>query len=174
MNEALREKVLHVELLVMDVDGVLTDGKALYGTDGLIAVFFNIQDGTAIKYLQRAGLKAAIITGRDVEAVRARAHELGIADVLQGVKVKLEAYEALKERLGLQDEQIAYVGDDLPDLPVMRKVGLSVAVANARPEVLAAADLITETPGGEGAVREVAELILKAQGKWDDIMARYV
>ncbi len=157
----------------MDVDGVLTDGKAFCAGNGFEGVFFNVHDGTGITYLHRSGLRTAVITGREVGAVRERAQTLGIAEVITGAKVKLEAYEALRERAGLHDDEIAYVGDDLPDIPVMRRVGLAVAVPNAAPEVLEIADLVTHRAGGEGAVRELAEFILKAQGKWKDILGRY-
>ena len=160
-------------MVIMDCDGVLTDGRAIYVSGGVEALAFNIKDGTGIKYLQRAGIRTAILTGRDVEAVRARAQALGIEDVVQGAKVKLDGYEQMRARAALADEEIAYVGDDLPDIPVMRRVGLAVAVADAAPEVIAEAHLVTERRGGDGAVREVAEFILKAQGKWAEILQRY-
>lgn len=173
MTAELREKARAVSCVIMDVDGVLTDGRALYVGDRK-GVFFNVHDGAAIKYLGRAGLKTAIISGRDTAAVQRRAEELGIDEVIQGAKVKLEAYNRIKERLDLEDAAACYVADDLTDLPVLRRVGLAVAVPNARPEVRRAAHMITGTPGGDGAVRELAEFILKAQGKWRQIMARYV
>jgi len=160
-------------MVVMDVDGVLTDGRAFCAGGGFEGVFFNVHDGTGITYLHRSGIRTAVITGREVDAVRERARTLGIAEVLTGAKVKLQAYEGIRERAQLPDDEIAYVGDDLPDIPVMRRVGLAVAVPNAAPEVLAIADLVTLRPGGNGAVRELAEFILKAQGKWDQILDRY-
>ena len=160
-------------MLIMDVDGVLTDGTAFCGPDGFEALAFNIHDGTGITYLHRAGLRTALITGRQVPAVQQRAQTLGITDVVQGAKVKIEAYEAVRARTGLRDEEVAYIGDDLPDIPVMRRVGLAIAVRNAAPEVLRVADLVTRKRGGDGAVREAAEFILKAQGKWDQILERY-
>jgi len=160
-------------MVVMDVDGVLTDGKAFCAGGGFEGVFFNVHDGTGITYLHRSGISTAIITGREVDAVQERARTLGIAEVVTGAKIKLEAYEGVRARAGLQDDDIAYVGDDLPDIPVMRRVGLAVAVPNAAPEVLDVADLVTQKPGGDGAVRELAEFILKAQGKWDQILDRY-
>ncbi|MHC4481846.1 MAG: KdsC family phosphatase [Planctomycetota bacterium] len=169
----VRQMARRIRMVVMDVDGVLTDGRAFYGPDGFQGLSFNVQDGTGVKYLHRCGVRTALISGRQVEAVRARAETLGIEDVVRGAKEKLEAYVALRERAGLEDEQIAYVGDDLPDLPVMRRVGLAVAVANAAPEVAEEADLVTERPGGSGAVRELAEFILKAQDNWEQILDRY-
>ena len=170
--EAL-EKARKVRLLIMDVDGVLTDGRVLFGPDGSQSVFFNVQDGSGVKYLRRAGIRIAILTGRHTEAVAARARMLGIEEVVQGAKVKLEGYESIRRRAELADAQIAYVGDDLPDLPVLRRAGLAVAVADAAPEVIEAADLVTQAQGGRGAVRELAEFLLKAQDQWGRIMARY-
>jgi 3-deoxy-D-manno-octulosonate 8-phosphate phosphatase (KDO 8-P phosphatase) len=167
------ERAARVRLVIMDCDGVLTDGRAIYISSGDEALAFNVKDGTGIKYLQRAGLKTAILSGRDVEAVRARAQTLGIKEVVQGAKVKIDAYEQILAHAGLADEAVAYIGDDLPDLPVMRRVGLAAAVADAVPEVTAAAHLVTERRGGDGAVRELAEFILKAQGKWEEILRRY-
>jgi len=174
MQDELAHKAQKVKWLVVDVDGVLTDGTAFYGHGGFEGVAFDIQDGAGIKYLKRLGIRTAIISGRTAHAVLYRARELGIDDVIQGAKVKNVAYEALKERLGFQDSEVCYMGDDLPDLPIMRRVGLAAAVSNARPEVREAADLVTSASGGRGAVRELAEFILKAQGKWGEILGRYV
>lgn len=167
------ERARNVRMVIMDVDGVLTDGRAFCAGGGVEGLFFSVHDGTGITYLHRSGIRTALITGREVEAVRERARTLGISEVVQGAKVKLEAYEAVRERSGLRDAEIAYVGDDLPDIPVMRSVGLAVAVPNAAPEVLELAHLVTQRPGGDGAVRELAEFILKVQGKWGKIMERY-
>jgi len=169
-----REKARRVRLVILDVDGVMTDGRTLYGPQGFEGLFFSVQDGTGIKYLHRSGIRTALVTGRDLEAVRARAEVLGIEDVTQGAKVKLPAYEAAVARAGVTDEETAYAGDDLPDIPVLRRAGLAVAVANAAAEVKEAADLVLERPGGDGAVRELAEFILKAQGKWEEILRRYL
>ena len=165
----------------MDVDGVLTDGKMFYGNASALGpiprsvegVFFNVHDGTGITWLHRAGFETAVMTGRSGEAVRGRAKVLGIRHVLVGAKVKIEVYERLKKKTGLPDEAICYIGDDLPDIPVMRRVGLAVTVPNARPEVRRCADLVTRTRGGEGAVRELAEFILKGTGKWEEITGRF-
>lgn len=167
------EKAARIRMVVMDCDGVLTDGRAITISSGGEALAFNVRDGTGIVYLQRAGIRTAILTGRDVEAVRARAQTLGIKDVVQGAKVKLDGYEQIRARAALADEEIAYIADDLPDIPVLRRVGLAVAVADAAPEVIAEADLVTERRGGDGAVRELAEFILKAQAKWAAILERY-
>jgi len=173
LNEEARCKIGVVKLLMMDVDGVLTDGRTLCGTGGFEGVLFNVQDGTGIKWLHRAGIQTALISGRQLDAVTKQAEVLSIPHVIQGAKVKLDAYEQIKRQTGLDDEAICYVGDDLPDIPVMKRVGLSVAVRNARPEVLQVADIVTDADGGDGAVRELAECILKAKGKWDEIVTRY-
>ena len=172
-RDELEGKINAIQLLVLDVDGVLTDGRTFRGSGGVEGAFFSVQDGTGIKWLQRAGLPTAVITGRKLEAVRDRAETLGIEYVLQGARVKLDAYEELKRRTGLSDDVIGYAGDDLLDLPVMRRVRLAVAVANARPEVKQMADVVTLAAGGEGAVRELAELILKTRGWWEEITRRY-
>ena len=173
-DQALLEKARRVRLLIMDVDGVLTDGRAFFGSDDFEGLSFNVHDGSGVKYLHRSGIRTAILSGRYVEAVRDRAQVLGIEDLVLGAKVKIEGYEEIRQRAGIQDEDVAYVGDDLPDIPVMRRVGLAVAVANAVPEVIEHADMVTEKRGGDGAVREVAEFILRAQGKWDTILQRYL
>jgi 3-deoxy-D-manno-octulosonate 8-phosphate phosphatase (KDO 8-P phosphatase) len=171
--EQATEKARRVRMVIMDVDGVLTDGRVFYGGD-VQGVQFNVHDGTGIKYLHRGGIRTGIITGRSVRAVLTRAEDLGIEHVVQGAKVKLDAYDAIAERTGLPDECVAFVCDDLTDIPVLRRVGFAVTVPNAAAEVLQMADHVTEKCGGEGAVRELAEFILKAQGKWADILARYL
>lgn len=170
---AARKDLKRIKLLALDVDGVLTDGRTFYDAGGLEGMFFSVQDGSAIKWLHRAGLRTAIITGRETGALEKRVEVLGIAYVFQGVKVKTEAYEELKLLAGLEDGEIAYAGDDLHDLPVMRRAGFACAVDNARPEVKEAADYVTGTAGGYGAVREIAELLLKAQEKWEAVTQRY-
>ncbi len=174
MAEDARRRAARVRMVVMDVDGVLTDGRAFYAGSHVEGLLFNVQDGTGIKYLHRAGIRTALLSGRDLACVRRRAEVLDIPEVIQGAKVKLDAYKELTARVDLADEEVAYIGDDLPDLPVLRRVGLAVAVPNARPEVRQAAHLVTERAGGEGAVRELAQFILKAQDKWDGILARYL
>ena len=162
-----------VEMVVLDVDGVLTDGTFGVTDGGEEIKFFHTQDGSGIKYLQRAGIPVAILSGRSAKAVERRAKELGIRWVLQGHKYKLEGLERLAHESGLSADRMCYVGDDLPDIPVMRQVRLAVAVPNARPETRRIAHWTTRAHGGRGAVREVAERILKAQGKWGEIFARY-
>lgn len=162
-----------VKMVVFDVDGVLTDGKIMIDSVGIETKNFNVQDGSGIKYLLRSGIKVAFITGRQSVAVALRARELGVEDVYQGAKEKLEPYTKLIQKHALHDDEVCYVGDDLPDIPVMRRVGVPVAVANCRPEVKNEAVYVTKAEGGSGAAREVAEKILKDQGKWDTILSRY-
>jgi 3-deoxy-D-manno-octulosonate 8-phosphate phosphatase (KDO 8-P phosphatase) len=162
-----------IDLLVMDVDGVLTDGRIIYSESGELIKSFDVTDGTGLKYWHRLGKQSAIISGREPPVVLKRAQELGIAHVFQGVKDKAAVLERLFASLKLEPSRAAYVGDDLMDIPAMRMVGFPVAVATARPEVLAAAEYVTRAEGGRGAVREVVELMLKSQGLWDQIMARY-
>jgi len=169
----LKARLRQITTVVCDCDGVLTDGAIYVSGDGSEAKAFNVHDGSGLKYLQRAGLTTAILSGRSADAVERRAAELGIPYVFQGCKVKLEALEKLMRRSKTSAERICYIGDDLPDIPVMRKVGVAIAVANARLEVRRIAHWVTRAAGGAGAIREVAEKILKAQGKWGEIIARY-
>ncbi len=169
---SLRERLVAVRLLLLDVDGVMTDGGIIL-TGGDESKRFDVRDGTGIKYLQRSGVEVALITGRRSAVVERRAAELGITEVHQGALKKWPVAEALLERLGVRPEHAAYVGDDLIDLPVMLRVGAAFAVADAAAEVRLRAHDVTQCPGGRGAVREVAEAILCAQGKWKAIVARY-
>ncbi len=162
-----------IELLVLDVDGVMTDGRIVYGSGGQELKFFHVRDGSGMKYWRRAGGKLAIISGRGGEAVERRADELGVQFVRQKLKDKLPAYDEALAELGFEDGQVAAIGDDLTDLPIHRRVGMSIAVADAAEELRAQADYVTRLPGGRGCVREAIELILKKSGRWDRIMARY-
>jgi len=163
-----------IEMLVLDVDGVLTDGTLTISADGSQTQTFNVLDGHGIRLWQRAGLKVAFLSGRASDAIMHRAKELEVEYVLQDCRHKLDALKEFLARIGLPPEKAAYVGDDLPDLPAMRYVGFGVAVANAVAEVKQHADLVTIRPGGAGAVREVIEYILKNTGRWDEIMKRYL
>ena len=164
----------HIKMLVMDVDGVLTDAKIVFNEEGVKSQAFNVIDGTGIKYLIRAGIKTAVITGRGFGVIEHRARQLGIPDVYQGVDDKLPALSHLLKKHRLKPSEVCYIGDDLMDIPVMRQVGYPVAVRNARPEVKRYARYITRNEGGNGAVRELAEKILKAQGRWAGILKRYI
>ena len=162
-----------IELLVLDVDGVLTDGSIVLSSSGEESKAFNAKDGAGIKYWQRAGGKTAIITGRKSAAVDRRAEELGIEIVHQKCLDKLPVFEAILDALELSPEQTAVVGDDLPDLPMLRACGFSAAPADAVEEVRQQVDTVCTAPGGRGCVREVVELLLRGAGKWEAIMARY-
>ena len=167
------ERAKKIKLLIMDVDGVLTDGRIIYGSDGTEFKSSHVRDGHAMKLANRAGLKMAIITGRDSEIVTRRGKELEVDFIYQKVFNKLEVYEKILQENNLKDEEIAFIGDDIVDLPVMRRVGLSIAVEDAVEELKQESLLITKNPGGRGAVREVIEYILKARGLWEDVTRRY-
>ena len=174
-----REVAERIRLVVLDVDGVLTDGGIYLGaTDGGERVEmkrFEITDGLGIHLLQKAGIEVAIITGRESHAVRLRAEELGIAECLQDRSAtKYPLLQALLERLGVTWEETAFLGDDLPDLPVLHHVGLPAAVGNAVPEVRAVAQWIARRTGGHGAVREFAEALLHARGQWAAAVEQYL
>jgi 3-deoxy-D-manno-octulosonate 8-phosphate phosphatase (KDO 8-P phosphatase) len=173
MKENLRTKAEKIRWIILDVDGVMTGGGITYNSEGVETKTFHVRDGHGIKMAQRAGLSFALITGRSSQIVEIRAKELGIKEVYQGAKRKIEAYEELIKRLKLSDQEVAYVGDDLIDLPLFRRVGFSATVADADPETREHADLVLSYPGGRGAVREFIEIILKAQGKWKEVTERY-
>lgn len=168
------QEVQNIKLLVLDVDGVLTSGQIIFGRDGELMKKFHAQDGLGITLAHKVGLKVAIITGRASQMVELRSMELSIKDVYQGAMNKTQALAELMVKYNLTLDQVAYVGDDLNDLPVLLRVGLPCAVANAAPEVKQHARLVTSKSGGNGAVREVIEYILKAQGKWDGIINAYL
>jgi 3-deoxy-D-manno-octulosonate 8-phosphate phosphatase (KDO 8-P phosphatase) len=161
----------------MDCDGVLTDGGLHYTFDGKRVMegmkVFHIHDGQGLKLAREAGLKLGIISGRISPALTARALELQVDRIHQGIDDKLSVYEQIKTAEGFGDDQIAYVGDDLPDLPVMRRVGLAIAVADAVDEIRECAHFVTNKPGGRGAAREAVEIILKAQDKWRESLKRF-
>ena len=159
-----------IRVLLMDVDGTMTPGVVCLQSfpDGSVAEMkvFNAHDGAGIKLASIMGIRTGLITGRDSPATTRRAREASMEFVIQGQPKKLEAYKGILARAGVTDEETAYVGDDLPDLPILERVGLAVAVADAVVEVKRAAHYVTTLKGGEGAVREVVELILKSQGRW--------
>jgi len=169
----MNERLMAIQLLLLDVDGVMTDGGIIYDGNGLETKIFNVKDGHGIKMLQRAGIEVGIITGRSSAVVDVRAQELGIELVYQGALRKLESYEDVKLKTGLIDSQIAYMGDDIIDVPVMRRVGFAAAPQDALAEAKRAAHYIASCNGGRGAVREVCDLILKGRGAWDEVTARY-
>jgi 3-deoxy-D-manno-octulosonate 8-phosphate phosphatase (KDO 8-P phosphatase) len=167
------EKARAIKLLILDVDGVLTDGKIVYADRGEELKCFDVKDGHGIKLLLRAGIEVALVTGRKSAAVEHRAQDLGINLVFQKALNKIEAYEELRATQKLRDEELCVMGDDLPDLPILRKCGFSVAVPDSVDEVKREVDYVTNKEAGKGAVREVCEIILKAQGLWGRVTARY-
>lgn len=170
----LKKKARDIKLLMLDVDGVLTNGQLTWTDKPSQEKTFNVRDGFGIRQLMKESVTVAIITGRESEAVRARAAELQIKHLFQGVPDKLPIYENLIETLGIHPDQAAYVGDDLVDLPVMTRVGVSFAVADAYPFVCKHADYVTKAPGGFGAVREVCDYILDAKGVLDQVCQQFL
>jgi 3-deoxy-D-manno-octulosonate 8-phosphate phosphatase (KDO 8-P phosphatase) len=163
-----------IQMLVLDVDGVLTDGTLIINTDGSESKCFNTLDGHGIRMWQRAGYKVALLSGRASEPTRHRAEQLQIEYVFEDCYHKLPALKEFLKQLGLSPHEVAYIGDDLADLPVIRYVGFGAVVANAVEEVKKYADYVTIHTGGRGAVREVIEYILKDTGKWQELMERYL
>ncbi|MEN8166207.1 MAG: 3-deoxy-manno-octulosonate-8-phosphatase KdsC [Pseudomonadota bacterium] len=170
----IQEKARQIKLVIFDVDGVLTDGSLFLGDDGQEYKAFNSRDGHGIKMLQSSGVEIGIITGRSSDVVRIRMESLGIEHVYQGKRDKLPAYFELRDKLGLRDDQVAYVGDDVVDLPIMRRVGLAIAVNDAHPFVLQHAHWQTPHPGGRSAGRDVCELLMGAQGKLQAALDSYL
>jgi 3-deoxy-D-manno-octulosonate 8-phosphate phosphatase (KDO 8-P phosphatase) len=173
-DQEIIERARKVKLVILDCDGVLTDGRIIMLPDGDETKAFDVKDGHAIVMGQRAGLRMAIISGRKSSVVRARAKELGVAQLYEMAWVKKEPYEKILAEEELTDEEVCYVGDDVVDISLMRRAGLGVAVADAVEEVKQNSHIVTTRRGGRGAVREVIEFILKAQDKWDEAMARYL
>jgi 3-deoxy-D-manno-octulosonate 8-phosphate phosphatase (KDO 8-P phosphatase) len=166
--DLVRTRAARVQLLLLDVDGVLTDGSIVLGTDGQELKAFFVRDGTAIVLARRAGVEVGLISGRSSEVTSRRAAELGITIVVQGQADKAAAYDRILEVLGITPEDTAYMGDDVLDLPVLERAGLSTAPADAAAEVLADVDWVSQYGGGRGAVRELVELLLDARGRWDE------
>jgi 3-deoxy-D-manno-octulosonate 8-phosphate phosphatase (KDO 8-P phosphatase) len=170
------QRAKRIRVLLSDVDGVLTDGRVWLQSwpDGTAHEIkgFDAQDGAGLALARTAGLRTGVITGRDSAAMTRRAQEMSLEFVYQGQATKAAAYEEILRKTGAREEEVCYVGDDLPDLPVLKRVGLAVAAANAVPEVKKAAHYVTRLHGGAGAIREVVELILKAQGTWRDAIDR--
>jgi 3-deoxy-D-manno-octulosonate 8-phosphate phosphatase (KDO 8-P phosphatase) len=170
---SVQAKASAVRLLLFDVDGVLTDGAVLMHADGSESKSFHIRDGAALVWAQRAGLSVGFLSARTSGATAQRAAQLGIRIVSQGVAHKADAYEAICRQAALEDSAVAFMGDDLLDLPVLSRVGLSAAPADAAPEVRASVDWVSSSGGGRGAARELIELVLRAQGRWNDVVQQY-
>ena len=162
-----------IKLLLLDVDGVMTDGRITYDNDGGETKSFDVKDGHGLKLVQRAGIRVGIITGRQSSIVARRAAELGIELVYQGVKDKSLPFREILEKLALSPEEVAYVGDDVVDLPIMRQVGFAATVADAVDDVKPYAHMVTKRCGGRGAVREVCDFLLKESGRWSAVTRHY-
>jgi len=173
VNAEVRTRIEKIRLLGLDVDGVMTDGRLYYHDDGTESKAFDVRDGHGIKMLQKVGMEVFLISGRNSPMVDKRAMDLGISEVTQGVRDKVPVLERIASQKGLTLDQIAFVGDDLVDLPVMQRVGLAVTVADASEHLFEKAHYVTLAPGGRGAVREVVELILGVQGLWEKIVHHY-
>lgn len=170
----IERRAARIRLLLMDCDGVLTDGRITLIGDGDEEKSFHTRDGHGLVLLHRAGLRSGIISGRTSSLVERRARELGMSYVKQGTWDKIKEYEEVLAEAGVESEEVAFIGDDVTDIPLMNRSELAVAVADASEETRMNAHYITSLPGGFGAVREVCELILKAQGQWADLMRRYI
>lgn len=174
ISKEVLEKAKKIKLLIVDIDGVMTDGRIVYSIYGDELKFFDVTDGFGISLLNRVGIKTVIITGKKSRIVKLRARDLKIAKTYLGALDKLIPFNDLLERFKVSVEEICFIGDDLPDLPVLRRVGLAVSVPNAAAEeVKSAAHYITSKSGGHGAVRETCDLILKSQDKWNEATAKY-
>lgn len=177
VSDDVKNRAAKIKLILMDVDGVLTDGKLFYfpGPDGKATEFkgFNSQDGLGFHMLHWSGIKTGLISGRDSPAVTERARILNITYVCQGFLEKVATYEEILQKENLTDENVSFIGDDFTDFPLIKRSGLGVCVADGRPEMRAQADYVTRANGGTGALREVAELVLKSSGLWQPMLAKY-
>lgn len=173
IDNILREKVRQIRLLLLDVDGVMTDGRIIIDDNGIETKNFDVKDGHGIKMLLKNGIDVIIISGRKSNVVNHRAKELGIVDLYQGVTDKAAIFDLLIEKRMIKPENIASIGDDIVDVPLLKRSGFSIAVADAVDEVKKSSDYITKSKGGRGAVREICDLILHCQDKWETVMAKY-
>ena len=174
LDSHLVDRLRRVRLLALDVDGVLTDGRLYFQADGIEIKAFHTHDGHGIKLAQRAGIVVALITGRDSPMVSQRAAALGVKHVFQGAEKKLTVLRELCGRLGLELEQVAYCGDDMPDVAAIRRAGVGISVPGAPSYIRQHADWVTESVGGHGAVREICDTLLQAQGHWDAVLDTYL
>lgn len=173
MEEYLSEKARKIKLLLLDVDGVLTDGRIIYNSSGQDTKFFDVHDGMGVYLLKKVGIPTVIITAKGSRAIKPRARDMGIDVVFENVSPKTKVLERILKRYKVTKEELCFVGDDIVDLGLMKQVGLPIAVINSCPEIKKICAYITLREGGRGAVREVVELILKAQGKWDALVKTY-
>ncbi|MFH1836735.1 MAG: HAD-IIIA family hydrolase [Candidatus Omnitrophota bacterium] len=167
------ERAKKIKVLVLDVDGVLTDGRIIYGTYGDELKNFHVSDGLGIILLKRAGLKCVILTAKASRVVKKRAKELKIDKVYQNFHYKINAYAKIMKKFRVKNEEICFIGDDVIDIPILRRVGLAITVPNARESVKGYAHYMTKKEGGQGAVREICDMLLKAQGIWDKVTEKY-
>jgi len=177
MGAAIEESILslarEVKILLLDVDGVLTDGRIIYDSKGRDSKFFDVHDGLGVYLLKKAGIPTVLITAKSSRCIKPRARDMRVEAVFADISPKSKVLDKVLNKYGLKPEQACFVGDDLVDLCLMKRVGFPVAVFNAAPEIKQAARYITLKHGGRGAVREVAETILKAQGKWQEVVSGY-
>jgi len=173
-SSSIQKRAAHIKLLLMDCDGVLTDGQVWILENGDDQKTFNVRDGLGLTLLHRAGLKSGVISGRTSSALERRARDMGMEFIRQGRQDKCTAFEEGVPRAGRTEAEVAYLGDDLLDIPLMRRVEFAVAVADATAETKSHAHYVTKAPGGKGAIREVVEIILKTQGRWHDLVAPYL
>ncbi len=173
LENGIRKKLTQIKMLLLDVDGVMTDGRIIMDSEGRELKNFDVRDGHGLVMLQRYGLKVGILTGRTSSVVDHRARDLKITEVYQGALNKKEVFEQILIKNQLSAHEVAFVGDDIVDIPVLKQVGFSVAVADALDIVKGSVDYVTSRPGGHGAVREICEMILQAQNRWSDVALRY-
>lgn len=169
----MKERLAKIKVLLLDVDGIMTDGRVIYDNNGVETKAFDVKDGHGLKLIQRAGIRVGIITGRSSRVVELRARELGIDILYQGAKDKMIPYAEILSSHGYSDEEIAYMGDDVVDLPILRRVGFSATVSDAVDEVKPLVHYVTKRAGGRAAVREVCDLLLKETGAWEQVTGKY-
>ncbi len=172
-RENLRRLLEPIRLLILDVDGVLTDGRIILDGEGRECKIFDVKDGHRLAMMIGQGVEVIVITGRNSQAVEIRSRELGVAETYQGIRDKVKVYEEIIARKNLLRQEVAFVGDDLVDIPLLKRVGFAVAVSDASEQVKTVVHYVTGKPGGRGAVGEVCEMILKAKGKWEAMEKRY-
>lgn len=174
MNKEIREKAEKIKMVILDVDGVMTDGSIILDDRGNELKMFHVRDGHGIKLLNKAGIKVAIITGRTSRVVERRADELGISDLYQGVLKKSSVYDSLLKKYNFRDEEIAYMGDDIVDIELLKRVGLPAAPSDSDEGIKQCADFVSTKKGGRGAVRELVEFILKSAGLWENVFGESI
>jgi 3-deoxy-D-manno-octulosonate 8-phosphate phosphatase (KDO 8-P phosphatase) len=173
ISKGVQERAARVKLLLLDVDGVLTDGRIIMDHKGREIKAFNVRDGHGLRLLREAGIEVAILTGRSSPVVQKRADDLGILWVRQGIHDKVGAYQEIARKMGITDDEACFIGDDLVDIPLLKRVGIPIVVADGAPEAKRFARYVTQSSGGKGAVREVCDLLLQTQGKWEAVLRRY-